>query len=264
MLKHLPPIVSFVALAVASSFFIPLTMKPLDPASTHVVSDGRVADFGMDHPPTDQFKFDERSKTFATFKSRALKLISEEPPKKVKLQETTPILDFPQSTVLMFGIAEVEQGGISVNVSIKGGGEIRVQPYKESVPVTKMIEGEGGKPQRFITELRKVAKKRFVYHGMKMEAAGTMKEPPVYSYPKDEHVTYRLEDCKFFDLRGKPVNSAEVATRLGRRSPILIVTDEMSLDPFYRAALNKQTLLFVPPPAEEKQEKGPLPQPTNN
>ncbi|MDB2687291.1 hypothetical protein N9Y42_08770 [Mariniblastus sp.] len=57
---------------------------PLDPASMHVVSEGRVADFGMDHPPTELFKFDERSKTFETFKSRALKLISEEPPEKVK------------------------------------------------------------------------------------------------------------------------------------------------------------------------------------
>ncbi|MDA8745930.1 hypothetical protein N9N28_14985 [Rubripirellula amarantea] len=171
-------------------------------------------------------------------------------------------MEFPQSTLPMFGIAEVGQSGISVNVSVKGAGEIRVQSYRVSVPVTKMVEGEGGKPGRLIAVLREVVKKRLVYHGMKEEAAGTIKEPPVFTYPRDEHVSYRLEDCKFFDLHGKPVNSAEVATRLSRRSPILIVTDEKSLDRFYRVALNQQTLLFVPPPAEEKQEKGPLPQPT--
>lgn len=178
------------------------------------------------------------------------------------LQDTTPILDFPQSTVPMFGIAEVGQGGSSVNVSINGGGEIRLQSYRASVAITKMVEGERGKPARPVIEYREVVKKRLVYHGMKMESAGTMKEPPVYSYPRDEHASYKLDDCKFFDLNGQPANVTEVATRLSRRSPILIVTDEKSLDPFYRVALNQQTLLFVPPPAEEKQQKGPLPQPT--
>jgi len=180
----------------------------------------------------------------------------------LQLQETTPILDFPQSTVPMFGIAEMSQGGSSVNVSIDGGGEIRLQSYRASVPITKMVEGEDGRPRRPVIEYRKVVKKRLVYHGMKMELAGTIDEPPVYSYPRDEYVSYKPDDCKFFDLRGQPVNLAEVATRLSRRSPILIVTDKKSLDPFYRVALNQQTLLFVPPPPEEKQENGPLPQPT--
>ena len=98
----------------------------------------------------------------------------------LQLQDTTPILDFPQSTVPMFGIAEVGQGGSSVNVSINGGGEIRLQSYRASVAITKMVEGEGGKPARPVIEHRKVVKKRLVYHGMN-EEAGTMKEPPVYS-----------------------------------------------------------------------------------
>ena len=177
----------------------------------------------------------------------------------LQLQETTPILDFPQSTVPMYGIAEAGQDGNSVNVSINGGGEIRLQSYRASVPITKMVEGE---PGRLVIEYRKVVKKRLVYHGMKMESGGTIEDPPVYSYPKDEYISYKTDDCKFFDLHGKPVNVTEVARRLSRRSPILIVTDEKSLDPFFRVALNQQTLLFVPPPAEEKQEKGPLPQPT--
>ena len=61
---------------------------PLDPASMHVISNGRVADFGMDHPPTAEFKFGEKSKTFAEFKHRALKLMSEVPVQKGRPVET--------------------------------------------------------------------------------------------------------------------------------------------------------------------------------
>lgn len=174
-------------------------------------------------------------------------------------EETTPALDFPQSAVPMFAIAEVAEGGIAVNISIEGGGEIRLQTYSVSVPVTKEIEGARAGSRQLVTEYRRVTKKRLVYHGMKMEAPGTIEEPPVFNYPRKKYVSYKNDEYNFYDLHGKKVDAATVFARLSRRSPILILTDENSLDPFYRVALNQETLMFVPPPAARDQEKGPLP-----
>ena len=63
---------------------------PLDPASMHVVSDGRVANFGMNHPPTAAFNFDKKSQTFAEFKRRALKLMAEVPVQEIPPASGSP------------------------------------------------------------------------------------------------------------------------------------------------------------------------------
>ena len=69
-----------------------------------------------------------------------------------------------------------------------------------------MDDGTGDKSGRLVIAYMKVTKKRLVYHGMKMEEAGTIEDSPVYSYPRNESVSYKIDDCNFFDLHGKPVD----------------------------------------------------------
>lgn len=176
------------------------------------------------------------------------------------VQDANPAVDFPKTPLPMFAFAKAGQGGKLVTISVKGGGEIRVQSYKTQVPYTKMAKPEPDKPARPEIAYMRVTRKRLVYHGMKMTSAGGVKEGPVFDYPTQKRVPYKIQDCKFFDLSGKPVEAAEVAKRLSKRSPILIVVNEKEIDPFYRSALNQQMLQFVPKPAEKNQTmKGPQP-----
>ena len=46
---------------------------PLDPASTHVISEGRVAKFGMNHPPRDNFI--DKSTAITKFKAGVIKFL---------------------------------------------------------------------------------------------------------------------------------------------------------------------------------------------
>jgi len=55
---------------------------PLDPASTHVVSKGRVANFGMNHPPTERVEFAKNSTPVPKFKEMVHEHIAANEPTK--------------------------------------------------------------------------------------------------------------------------------------------------------------------------------------
>lgn len=177
----------------------------------------------------------------------------------LQVQEVDRPLSFPKDQLPMFGIAEVSEDGTKVIVSIKGGGEIRLQSYIASVPITKSIAKNDGKNE-LVTQYQQVRKKRLVYHGIEMISAGTFKDPPVYRYPRPKSAMYELGECKLTDLEGKTVDSDKVLRRLGgTRKPVLIVTGEEHIDAFYKSAIHPKMLLFVPPKAASNQQKGPLP-----
>lgn len=179
----------------------------------------------------------------------------------VPTQEAKPKLDFPKSAIPIFGIAKAGQRGKLVTVSVRGGGEIRVASNPVQEPRVKWVRVEGKKepvPTTVLVETGAV-QKQLVYHGVRMVGPGTMKDPPEFDYPRTENVFYKIAESKFFDLQGKAVPPAEVTKRLCERRPILIVVDPKRIDPFYTAALNPQTLQFVPPAAEKNARRVPVP-----
>ena len=177
----------------------------------------------------------------------------------LQIQIPTDSLKFPTSDLPLFGIAELSQDRAEVRVSVDKGGEIRVQTYQAQMPVIEDIS-KVGEPEIRVTKLVLRPKKRLVYHGMEMDQAGTMNEPPIYSYPRPAYVAYKLSVCRFLDIDGKPLSAEHVLNRLeSGRQPILIVTGEEEIAPFYKRILNPELLMLVPPKADSDQRKGPLP-----
>lgn len=210
------------------------------------------------------------------------------------VQETKTRLTLPRNGYPMYGIAKISQDGKSMALTVPLAGELRVQEYKTAVQVQKVVKGADGK-ERTVTQVEQRTSKRITTKprdprpgkpGEKMvqqtytvavprtetrtnakgetynvtvmvteQRTRTVPLSLVRNMEPDRPTLYKLVDSTFFDLQGKPVESAEVAKRLSKRSPILVLTDEKELDPYFRAALKRETLLFVPPPLVVKKIK---------
>lgn len=212
----------------------------------------------------------------------------------VPVQETSPRLELPKNAYPMYGIAKVSQDGKSVALTVPGQGELRVQTLLMAVQVAKTVKDENGK-ERTVTVVEQKPTKRITFKprtrngqpdGKMVAQTYTVAVPRIETRTNKDGETYnvtvmvteqrtrmvplsaarmsgngkptlyKLAESTFCDLQGKPVKSDEVAKRLGKRSPILVVADPTQVDPYFRKALRQDMLLFVPQPMEP-----PKPQP---
>ena len=201
------------------------------------------------------------------------------------VQETRTRLALPKSAP-MYGIAKISQDGKSMALTVQGNGEVRVQRHQVPVQVQKTVTGDDGK-ERTVTVVEQRTAKRITLKQRTRPGKGMVTQTYTVMVPSTETRTnkngetynvtvmlteqrtrtipasslsiaetgrptlYKLADSTFFDLWGKPVESAEVARRLRNRRPILVVA-EPQLEPYFRALMSQEILLFVPPFLEEE------------
>lgn len=201
-------------------------------------------------------------------------------------------LELPKSGTPQFALAKASQDGKSVALTLGGGGS-RIQTYTVQVPVTELREDKDGN-KRAVTVMRTETRQRTVQMGGRgrpvtkmVEQTYTVMVPtkktrtnkdgeeeeytvavpqlrtrkvPITTFVNDGKGSkprpYKIEDCKFTDLQGKPVGRAEVTKRLAKKSPIVLLYGRQKLDPFYKFALHPEILLMTPPaPKPVKQPK---------
>ena len=200
----------------------------------------------------------------------------------VQAQSEKVKLELPKTGPPQFALAKASQDGKSIALT-QGSGGSQVQTYTVQVPVTELREDKDGN-KRAVTVMRTETRQRLVQRGggrpvTKMvdqtytvmvptkktrinkdgnEEEYTVAVPrtqtrkvAITTFEKDDRGDkprpYRIADCKFTDLQGKPVDAAEVAKRLAKKSPIVMLYGGQKLDPFYKSALRPDILLMTPP-----------------
>lgn len=196
-------------------------------------------------------------------------------------------LELPKSAPPTFALAKASQDGKSVALTYGDGSY--TQTYTVQVPVTQMVRDKDGNQQtvtvmRSETRTRRVGKPQGRMVTKNVEQTYTVMVPTkktrknesgeeeeytvmvpetrtrivaVQTFVQDgtgssdKPKPYKIADCEFTDLKGKSVDAAEVARRLAKKSPIVILPAQQKLDPFYSFALNPEILLMTLPEAKK-------------